>query len=370
VKNLKEIWFEFWFEKLVWKEFEKKGKTNLAYLFGSTAQQPAILSPAAAHDRCLLFPFPCLADIPVPPVSLPRPLPFFFSPSSVSPGRRRRDSRRARPPSLPFPPRSSRPIKAAFTRVFKPAVSLSFALPGMPRPSMASAGRRKILPPPLASLSLGCYLSLSPSSCFPLCSHIASTRAQAPLSPLPPPLFLAAAGEGQTPPPFFLSFSFGSPGAHRACPAIGWRLRAYPVPIRGSPERHPIRRRRRSSSSARFLRLQARTALLHVVISLPRSFLFLLELHRRTLNLAGATAPPPSGASRRRGTGVPLDSSVTCANTSATRRDHPRTIWCTARAGQKIRSSQTRSNSFVSGSARLDSLESLNEPSLGFSSVL
>jgi hypothetical protein len=30
-------------------------------------------------------------------------------------------------------------------------------------------------------------------------------------------------------------------------------------------------------------------------------------------NLAGAAAPPPSGAGRRRGTGAPLDSPVTCA---------------------------------------------------------
>jgi hypothetical protein len=42
----------------------------------------------------------------------------------------------------------------------------------------------------------------------------------------------------------------------------------------------------------------------------------------------------------------------------------------TIRAGQKTRSSQTRSNSLVSGSARLASLEFLNELSLGFSSVV
>jgi hypothetical protein len=48
---------------------------------------------------------------------------------------------------------------------------------GMPRPSMASAGRRRTLPPPLASLFLGGYLRSSPSSCLPLCSHIASTHA-------------------------------------------------------------------------------------------------------------------------------------------------------------------------------------------------
>jgi hypothetical protein len=40
------------------------------------------------------------------------------------------------------------------------------------------------------------------------------------------------------------------------------------------------------------------------------------------------------------------------------------------RAGRKTRSSQTRFNSLVSSSARLDSLEFLNELSLGFSSVI
>jgi chromosome segregation ATPase len=40
------------------------------------------------------------------------------------------------------------------------------------------------------------------------------------------------------------------------------------------------------------------------------------------------------------------------------------------RAGRKTRSSQTRSNSLVSSSARLSSLDFLNELSLGFSSVV
>jgi hypothetical protein len=73
------------------------------------------------------------------------------------------------------------------------AVTLSLSpCPRGPRPSMASAGRHLNLPPPPASSSLGCYLSSSPSSCFPLCLHFASTRARATLSPLPPPRFLAA----------------------------------------------------------------------------------------------------------------------------------------------------------------------------------
>jgi hypothetical protein len=37
----------------------------------------------------------------------------------------------------------------------------------------------------------------------------------------------------------------------------------------------------------------------------------------------------PSGAGRRRGMGDPLDSPVTCAYASATRRAHPRTFWST-----------------------------------------
>jgi hypothetical protein len=45
--------------------------------------------------------------------------------------------------------------------------------------------------------------------------------------------------------------------------------------------------------------------------SLPISFL--LRPHCRTHNLAGAAASPPSGGGRRRGTGIPLDSPVTCA---------------------------------------------------------
>jgi hypothetical protein len=61
----------------------------------------------------------------------------------------------------------------------------------------------------------------------------------------------------------------------------------------------------------------------------PGSFLFPLGLHRRTRDLAGAAAPPPSGAGRRRGTGNPLDSPVTCANASATRRARPHTFWST-----------------------------------------
>jgi hypothetical protein len=40
--------------------------------------------------------------------------------------------------------------------------------------------------------------------------------------------------------------------------------------------------------------------------------------HRRTHNLAGATAPPPSSAGRRRGTDTLLDSPVVCACNLAT----------------------------------------------------
>jgi hypothetical protein len=57
---------------------------------------------------------------------------------------------------------------------------------------------------------------------------------------------------------------------------------------------------------------------------------FSLGLHRRTRDLARVAVPPPSGAGRRRGTSDPLDSPITCANASATRRAHPRTFWSTA----------------------------------------
>jgi hypothetical protein len=49
--------------------------------------------------------------------------------------------------------------------------------------------------------------------------------------------------------------------------------------------------------------------------------------HRCTHNLAGAAAPPPSGAGRRRGTGVPLDSLVACASSPATRCTNPWSFW-------------------------------------------
>jgi hypothetical protein len=57
---------------------------------------------------------------------------------------------------------------------------------------------------------------------------------------------------------------------------------------------------------------------------------FPLGLHRRTRDLAEVAVPPPSGAGHRRGMGDPLDSPVTCAYASATRRAHQRTFWSTA----------------------------------------
>jgi hypothetical protein len=73
---------------------------------------------------------------------------------------------------------------------------------------MASVGRRLNLPPPLASSSLGSYLGLSPSSCFPLCLHFATTRARATLPPLPSPRFLTTAVNSS--PPVYI------PDAHRS----------------------------------------------------------------------------------------------------------------------------------------------------------
>jgi hypothetical protein len=115
--------------------------------------------------------------------------------------------------------------------VFNLVVSLSLSpCPRWPRPSMASASRRLILPPPLASSSPGYYLSSSPSSCFPLCPHIASTRAQA--TP-----FHHCRRLGSSPPSWLrrhrwrinstalLSCFLGSPGAHRTCATAGLRPR-------------------------------------------------------------------------------------------------------------------------------------------------
>jgi hypothetical protein len=110
-----------------------------------------------------------------------------------------------------------------------------------------------------------------------------------------------------------------SPGSHSA-----WSTGPRP------PEHRPSRRHRRFATPARFLRLQVRPALLRSVRNRPSSFLFPLSFHRRTRDLTGAAVPPPSGAGRRRGTGNPLDSPVTCANASATRRAHSRTFWSNA----------------------------------------
>jgi hypothetical protein len=54
--------------------------------------------------------------------------------------------------------------------------------------------------------------------------------------------------------------------------------RAFLEPVRGSPERRPIRRCHRSSSLTRFLRIQARPTPLHVVSIFHRPILFLLLL--------------------------------------------------------------------------------------------
>jgi hypothetical protein len=199
---------------------------------------------------------------------------------------------------------------------------------------MESAGRRRTLPPPLASLSLGGYLRSSPSNCLPFALTLQAHALEHPLRycrrlcsstaavSSPPPV-----KDNPLRPSFFLFwFAKGSPSL--SCRRF--TIRAYPEPIRGLPERRLIRRRRRSSLPSRFLRLQSHPALLHSVRNCARSFLFPLGLHHRMCDLAGANVPPPSGDGRRRGTGVPIDSSVTCANALVTRRAHPRTIWCTA----------------------------------------
>jgi hypothetical protein len=59
---------------------KKKKKTNLAYLFGPAAQQPAILAPAPAHAALLFFFSFRFADKPVPPVSLPLSPSFLLVP--------------------------------------------------------------------------------------------------------------------------------------------------------------------------------------------------------------------------------------------------------------------------------------------------
>jgi hypothetical protein len=88
--------------KIDLKEFEKKKRkkkeTYPPLLSGPAAHQ---LHPAAAHAPALFSFFFPLADRPAPPVSL-LPIPFLSSSSPLlRPARRRRDSRRAPPPS-PF----------------------------------------------------------------------------------------------------------------------------------------------------------------------------------------------------------------------------------------------------------------------------
>jgi hypothetical protein len=125
---------------------------------------------------------------------------------------------------------------------------------------------------------------------FPLLSHRKHTRSSTPLSPLLPPLFLAAAVSSLPPvkdkslrPSFFL-FWFA-----RGSPSLSSRRLLTPSPpgaVRGSPKRRPIRRRRRSSSPARFPRIQSRPTSLHVVSIFLRPILFLL-----VLIVARATSP-------------------------------------------------------------------------------
>jgi hypothetical protein len=144
---------------------------------------------------------------------------------------------------------------------------------------------------------------------FPLLSHRKHTRSSTPLSPLPPPLFLAAAVSSLPPvkdksrrPSFFL-FWFA-----RGSPSLSRRMLLTPSPpgassrIAGAPP-DPL------PSSIFF------TDTVYSHSSSPNFFArgkhfpppnsFSLSAHRRMRDLAGAAAPPPSGAGRRRGTSDP-----------------------------------------------------------------
>jgi hypothetical protein len=171
-----------WFEKGLKKK--KKKKRNLPRLpFGPAAQQPANTSLAATHAAVSFFFFLSLAVARAPPVShysFPfHPFPLLCFARAGAPPRRPRRIRFTRALSFLY----SRVMANNHPAILSPSISRPLLGPTSRdgrRPSMASR-RPLALPFPLPSLSLSpCrYLRLSPSSCLPLCSHIASTRAWA-----------------------------------------------------------------------------------------------------------------------------------------------------------------------------------------------
>jgi hypothetical protein len=125
-----------------------------------------------------------------------------------------------------------------------------------------------------------------------------------PDSPLSPPLFFAAAGEGQTPPPLFLS-----PLVRRGLTELVLPQVFVPGAFRSraptTPERRPTRRRCQAPPPSHPLRIRARLPLLRTVSNIPRSISRLLvhfgvltsspERPRRPLPVPavhGARAPP------------------------------------------------------------------------------
>jgi hypothetical protein len=238
----------------------------------------------AAHGRRLFFFSSCLTDIPAPLVS---GAPFTFlssSPSSTSSG-----------PAPPWsPPRPTAPFPCPPLHLLAFQIR-SFPFPPLlPEMSAAFNGKRR---PPLAPFASPLFplswllFKVEPELLLaPLLSHCKHTRLSIPFTivaasvrPSPP---CHRHRRWRTTPSTLFPFSFGSPGAHRACPIAGWWPRAFPEPVRGSPERRPIRRHRRSSSPARFLRIQARPTPLHAVSIFTHPILFLL-----VLTVARTTSP-------------------------------------------------------------------------------
>jgi hypothetical protein len=214
------------------KKKKKKKETYLAYLsaqWPSSPPSPSPQQPTPAFPLCVFF---SPADAPAPPVSL-----FLFSflpsPSSASPDQAPPRSPPRPAVSLPLPTRPSRPIKAVNPRIQTRPFSPSPFLPEMPA---AINGKSPAAAPPRSPSSLPSHL-FKPSSSFRTSlsqPHYTRSRAQ----------------------------SIASTQRHRLCP----------------PERRPILCRRRPSSPARLLRIQARLTPLHAVSNFPRPFPFLLVL--------------------------------------------------------------------------------------------
>jgi hypothetical protein len=128
---------------------------------------------------------------------------------------------------------------------------------------------------PRLPLSPSGYLRLCLSSCLPFAHLLQAHALEHPHSPLPPPLFFAAAGEGQTPPPFFLASLVRQRLIELVLPQV-FVLGACRSRAPTTPEHRPTCRRCQAPLPSHPLRLRARLALLRTVRNNPRSISLLL----------------------------------------------------------------------------------------------